>query len=104
MEISLGTVKNKPIILSFKDGIVSLNGVEQPIKNITEADFQHFQEEIDALPKSQDPGYDALVNALRAEFLVKLIGNAVGDECVSRLTHILDHVHYDVLTYLGEVE
>ena len=51
---------------------------------------------------SADPGYEALVNSKRAAFIVTLIGSAVGEECVSRLTHILDHVHYDVLEYLGE--
>lgn len=51
---------------------------------------------------ARTPGYDALVNAKRAAFIVELLGRAVGEECVSLLTHILDHVHYDVLEYLGE--
>ena len=33
-----------------------------------------------------------------------LLGHAVGDECVSYLTHVLDHVHYDVMEYLGETD
>ena len=57
---------------------------------------------IQAIPYSEDPGYEALVNARRAAFIAELLGRAVGDDCITLLTHILDHVHYDVLEYLGE--
>lgn len=54
------------------------------------------------MPSGADPGYAALLNAKRAAFIANLLGKAVGDECISTLTHILDHVHADVLDYLGE--
>jgi len=68
----------------------------------TEEELAAFSEAVRAIPYSTDPGYEALVNAKRAAFIVNLLGRAVGDECISQLTHILDHVHYDVLEYLGE--
>ena len=61
-------------------------------------------EAVSAIPDDGDPGNVALVNAKRAAFIVDLLGHAVGDECVNLLTHILDHVHYDVMEYLGETE
>lgn len=104
MEVTLGEVRGKPIKLSVEDGIVYLNGEAQPIKNIGESDLREYQEKIDSLPADNPEGLAALKNALAAEFLVKLIGSAVGEETINRLTHILDHVHYDVLTYLGETD
>lgn len=102
MRACLGEIHGKPVILEVKDGGVWLNGQLEPIKNISEKDVRKFNAEIEALPKSDDPGYEALVNAVRAAFIAKLLGGAVGDDCIERLTHILDHVHYDVLKYLGE--
>ncbi|MDE5833098.1 MAG: hypothetical protein K2H64_08965 [Desulfovibrio sp.] len=102
MEVSLGEINGKPITISVTDGVLSLNGAAQPVKNITENDLREYQDKIDALSADDPEGLAALKNALTAEFLVKLIGNAVGDECVNRLTRLLDYVHYDVLTYLGE--
>lgn len=104
MEVTLGELRGKPIRLSVEDGIVYLNGEAQPIKNIGDDDLREYQEKVDALPKDDPEGLAALKNALAAEFLVKLIGSAVGEECINRLTHLLDHVHYDVLTYLGETD
>ena len=102
MEVCIAYLRGKPIMLELRDGIAYLNNEPQPIKYLTEEQLQEFSESIRAIPYSADPGYDALVNAKRAAFLVDLLGRAVGEECVSRLTHILDHVHYDVLEYLGE--
>ena len=104
MEVILGSIRGKPIKISEENGIIYLNGQAQPIKNITERDLRDFQEKIDSLNATDAESLTALKNAIAAEFLVKLIGNAVGEECINRLTHLLDHVHYDVLTYLGEVE
>lgn len=104
MQVCIGTLHDKPVLLELRNGILHIDGQEQPIKNIGEEDLRLFQEEIASLPKNDDPGYEALVNAVRASFIVKLLENAVGDDCVNLLTHILDHVHYDVLKYLGEVE
>jgi len=104
MEVCLGEIRDKPVMLELKEGIVYLDGEAQPIKNLTEADLDAYQKEIDAISPSSDPGYGALVNAVRAAFIAKLLGNAVGDECIDTLAHVLDHVHYEVLKYLGETD
>lgn len=104
MEACLGELHGKPVMLELRDGVVYINGEAQPIKNLTPEEIKEFNDEINALPKSPDPGYEALVNAVRASFLARLLGKAVGDDCINTISHILDHVHYDVQKYLGEVE
>ena len=103
MEVCIAYMRGEPVMLSLSEGIAHINGEIQPIKGLNEAELTAFAQEISALPYSADPGYQALVNARRAAFLATLLGRAVGDECVNRLTHILDSVHFDVLEYLGEV-
>ena len=102
MEVCIAYMRGKAVMLELRDGVVFLDNEPQPVKNVTEEELTAFSEAVRAIPYSADPGYTALVNAKRAAFIVSLLGRAVGDECVSRLTHILDHVHYDVLKYLGE--
>lgn len=102
METTLGIVRGKPVTIAVRDGIVFLNDEVLPIKNIGESDLIEYQGKVDSLPSFDEEGRAALKNALTAEFLVKLLSNAVGDDCVTRLTRLLDHFHYDVLTYLGE--
>ena len=102
MEVCIGEVRGKPVMLEVRDGVVSIDGVAEPIKNLDEEELRQFQESLDALPKHDEEGYRALVNARRAAFLSSLLGRAVGDDCVGKLTDILDHVHYEVLKYLGE--
>ena len=88
MEVCIGYMHGKAVMLELRDGVVFLDNEPQPVKNVTEEELTAFSEAVRAIPYSTDP--------------VSLLGRAVGDECVSRLTHILDHVHYDVLEYLGE--
>ena len=102
MEVCIAYLHGKPVMLELRDGIVYLDNAPQPIKNVNDDELRAFSAAVQAIPYSTDPGYDALVNAKRAAFIVELLGRAVGEECVSLLTHILDHVHYDVLEYLGE--
>lgn len=102
MKATLAIMHGEPVILEVRKGQVTLDGEPMPIKNISEEDLKLFNEEIGALPASDAEGYEALLNAVRAPFIVKLLEGAVGDECISRLTHILDHVHWDVVQYLGE--
>ncbi len=105
MEVVIANRRNKPVILSLQDNLVLIDGEPQPIKNLTEEDLRKFQQNLEALPDTDDPeAAEALKNSLRAAFLSNLLGKAVGDECVSFLTDLLDNVHYDVLKYLGEVE
>lgn len=104
MKVKLAELHGKPVILELKDGIAYLNGKPEAIKNLTEKDLIDFQAELDALPPSEDPGYTALVNAVRAAFLANLLGKAVGEDSINHLSHILEHTHYEVQKYLGEVE
>lgn len=104
MKVCLAKIHDKPIMLELKDGVAYIDGDAEPLRNLTEEDLRVFQNELDNVPIGDQEGYEALLNAIRAAFLARLLGDAAGDECISRLTHILDHVHYDVLKYLGEVE
>lgn len=102
MEACIAMIHGNSVILSLRDGIVYLDDEPQPIKNLEEIEIADFIRAIQNIPYSTDPGYQALLNAKRAEFIAGLLGKAVGDDCINHLTHILDHVHYDVLEYLGE--
>lgn len=102
MDVCIAHMHGKPVMLELRDGLVYIDGELQPIKHLDEARLAAFSKAVQDIPYSVDPGYAALVNAKRAAFLAELLGMAVGDECVSLLSHILDHVHYDVLAYLGE--
>lgn len=104
MKACLGKLHDKPVMIEVRDGIVYIDDEPEPIKNITETDIEKFKSDLDNVPVSNDDGYEALLNAIRAAFLAKLLGNAVGDDAINRLSHILDSVHYDVLQYLGETE
>lgn len=102
MEVCIAYMRGKPVMLALRDGVVYIDEELQPIKGLTEEELTDFSTAIGHIPYSPDEGYKALVNARRAAFLVTLLGRAVGDECVNKLTHILDSVHFDVLEYLGE--
>lgn len=102
MDVCIAYVRGKPVMLTVKDGIAYIDEELQPIKGLTESDLRAFSQAVAAIPYSPGPGYRALVNARRAAFISSLLGKAVGDECISRLTRLLDSVHYDVLEFLGE--
>lgn len=105
MQACIGELHGKPVWLELKDNIVSINGEAQPIKNLTEEDLENYNQELANLQNLADhEGRQALVNAVRANFLAQLLGKAVGDDCVNLVTHILDSTHYEVLKYLGEAE
>lgn len=101
MKVILAEIDGAPVTLELKDGIAFLDGEAMPIKNLREKELVEFRKELDELPKSDDPGYPALVNAVRTAFISRLLGHAVGDECVDALTRALDHAHYEVLQYLN---
>ncbi|MBO4368929.1 MAG: hypothetical protein J5803_02340, partial [Desulfovibrio sp.] len=78
MEICLADFDAKPIMLCVRDGLVYINDELQPIKYVTEEELLAFDTKMKAIPKSEDPGYTALLNAQRTQFLVSLLGRAVG--------------------------
>lgn len=102
MEVCIAHIRGKPVMLALRQGLVTIDAEVQPIKGVTEEHLADFAHQISAIPYAPDPGYRALINARRTAFLAFLLGRAVGDECVSLIGHILDHVHMDVLEYLGE--
>ena len=102
MELCLATLDGQDIILELRDDLVYIDGQIQPIKNVTIEELIAFDHSIKAIPVSADQGYDALLSAKRAEFVVSLIGRAVGEECIDFLTHLLDHLHLTVLHYLDD--
>ncbi len=105
MEVCIAYMRGKPVMLCLEGGIASIDGEVQAIKGLEESALQEFSASIASIPYTTDEeGYKALVNAKRTAFVASLLGYAVGDECVNKLTHILDSVHYDVLEYLGEVQ
>ncbi len=105
MEVCVAYMRGKPVMFGLENGVASLDGEAIPVKGLEESALQEFSAAVAAIPYTVDEeGYKALVNAKRTAFLASLLGHAVGDDCVNKITHILDSVHYDVLVYLGEVE
>lgn len=104
MRIILAEINNKPVILELQGDRVLVDGVEEPIKNLTQAELEGFQTEIANLPEEDPEARTALANAIRAAFLAKLLGKAVGDDCIDRISSLLDQVHFEVLRYLGDAE
>ncbi|MEG2172514.1 MAG: hypothetical protein RRY29_04575 [Desulfovibrionaceae bacterium] len=102
MEVCIAYMREQAVMLSIKDNIIFIDDEAQPIKGISQKDLQDFSDTVNAIPYSPGPGYQALVNAKRTAFLIKLLGHAVGEECMDKLSHILDSVHFDVLEFLGE--
>ena len=100
MEVCLANIHGQPVTFALDNGVALLNGEAVPIKGVTAADLEAFQTELEHIPASDDPGYAALINAVRANFIAKLLSHAVGEECVDELTHILGHVHDEVINYL----
>jgi hypothetical protein len=102
MEVCIATMHGRDIMLSLRNGLVLLDGEVMPVKYVTEEELEKFRADVETIPRTGDEkGLQALVNAKRAAFIVSLLGRAVGDDCISALTHILDHVHYDVVEYLN---
>ncbi len=105
MEVCIAYMRGKPVMMKIHEDIVYIDGEEQPILGLTKADLEEFSKAIAAIPYSTDQeGYQAMLNAKRTAFLASILGKAVGDDCVNKISQILDSVHYDVLKYLGEVE
>lgn len=91
-----------PVTFALENGAALLNGEPVPIKGITEADLQGFQEELAHLPSDDPKAHAALADAVRAAFIAQLLSHAVGDECVDALTQVLGRVHDRVINYLEE--
>lgn len=104
MQAELAIVGGKPVILELRDGVVYIDGEAQPIKNLTEEEVKQFRDDLESVTAADEESARALADAIRAPFIMNLIGKAAGDECVDKLSDLLDRVHYGVLKYLGETE
>ncbi len=105
MEVCIAYMRGKPVMLKIHEDMVYIDDEIQPIANLTKAELEDFSKAIASIPYSLDQeGYQSMLNAKRAAFLATLLGRAVGDECIDKISGILDSVHYDVLRYLGEIE
>ncbi|MBQ7456122.1 MAG: hypothetical protein IJS54_00715 [Desulfovibrio sp.] len=102
MEVCLASIMDHDYLLELRDGQVFIDGELQPIKYVTNEELEAFDQAIKAIPVSDDPGYHALLCAKQTQFLVSLLGRAVGEECVDMLTHLLDHLHSHILHYLDD--
>ncbi len=105
MEVCIAYMRGEAIMLRLDENLVYINDELQPIVGLTKTELEEFSKAVAAIPYSTDQaGYQALINAKRVAFISTLIGRAVGDECIDKISRILDSVHYDVLNYLGEYE
>ncbi len=105
MEVCVAYMRGKPVMLRLEEGITTMDGEILAIKGLEESALKEFSDSVAAIPYTIDTeGYKAMVNAKRTAFLAALLGFAVGDDCVNKITHVLDSVHYEVLVYLGEVQ
>ncbi len=102
MQICLAEFDDKTVLLELRDGLVYIDSELQPIKHVTEEELLLFQNALDDIPVSADPGYAALLDAKRCQLLVSLLGRAVGEECIDFLSSILDALHARVRNYLEE--
>lgn len=104
MAVKIGELHGVPQVLELLGGVVYINDEPMPIKNVTVEEVEAFAAELDAVPQGDDPGYHALRCAKRVQFVVNLLPRAVGNECVGYLQRLMGFLHYDVLSYLGEVD
>ena len=104
MEICIAQVKGRPIMLKYEPPLVYIDGQIEHVKGLTEQDLLDFKHELDSVPVDDTPGYHARLNARRAAFLARLLGLAAAEESQDVIMRLLDHVHYDVLEFLGETD
>ncbi len=105
MEVCIAYMRGEPVMLRLDNDLTYIDDEIMPIVGLTKADLEDFSKSVASIPFGPDHvGYKAMVNAKRAAFLASLLGKAVGDDCVDKISRILDSVHFDVLEYLGDYE
>lgn len=103
MAVNIGDMHGVPQLLELRGERVYINDEPWPIKYVTSEEIEHFASELEAIPEGVDGG-QALRDAKRIEFIVSLMKRTFGDESVEFLEHLLGHLHYRVLQYLGETD
>ena len=102
MEVCIARIKDRDILLKLEGRLVYIDGQIEHIRGLTHEMLRVFAEELAAVPVTEDPGYQARLNARRAAFLARLLGMAASEDSQDLVSRLLDSVHYDVLEFLGE--
>ena len=100
MEVCIALIRGKEIMLKLEGELVYIDGQLEHIRGLTYEILQNFAEELAAVPFTDNPGYQARLNARRAAFLAKLLGLAASESTQDTVTRLLDSVHYDILEFL----
>ena len=104
MEVCIARIRDRDILLKLEGKLVYIDGQIEHIRGLTHEILRDFAEEIAAVPCAEHPGYQARLNARRAAFLSRLLGMTASEDSQDVVTRLLDHVHYDVLEFLGEID
>jgi len=104
MEVCIARIKGRDILLTLEGPLVYIDGQVEHIRGVTHEMLRDFAAELAAVPVTQDPGYEARLNARRVAFLARLLGMAASEDSQDLVSRLLDSVHYDVLEFLGDTE
>ena len=104
MEVCIARIEGRDILLKLEGRLVYIDGQVEHIRGLTPEILRDFAGELDAVPVTDDLGYQARLNARRAAFLSRLLGMAASEDSLDVVTRLLDHVHYDLLEFLGETD
>ena len=104
MEVCIARIKNRDILLKLEGRLVYIDGQVEHIRGLTHEILRDFAAELAAVPVEDHPGCQARLNARRAAFLSRLLGMAASEDSQDVVARLLDHVHYEVLEFLGEVD
>ncbi|MDR2695329.1 MAG: hypothetical protein LBC79_02995 [Deltaproteobacteria bacterium] len=102
MEVCIARIEGRDILLKLEGRLVYIDGQIEHIRGLTPEILRDFAGELAAVPFADHPGYQARLNARRAAFLSRLLGMSASEDSLDTVTRLLDHVHYDVLEFLGE--
>lgn len=104
MSVIIGYLNGEPQELTLVNGMVHINGVIQPIKNVTEAEIEEFAALLASAPEGDEESREIWRHTRRIQFLVHLMSRTFGDECTNLLEMLIGNMHYRVLEYLGETD
>ena len=104
MEVCIARVRDRDILLKLEGRLVYIDGQIEHIRGLTHEIVHEFAEELAAVPFTEDPAYQARLNARRVAFLARLLGMAASEDSQDTVIRLLDSVHYDVLEFLGETD
>ena len=104
MEVCIARIKDRDILLKLEGRLVYIDGQVEHIRGLTHEILRDFAAELAAVPVEDNAGYQARLNARRVAFLSRLLGMAASEDSQDTVARLMDHVHYDILEFLGEVD